>query len=225
MNKNAIIQAKNITRRFVDGARTIDVLKSISLEVNAGDQIALMGASGSGKSTLLQVLAGLDKPTSGEVYLSGQALSQKSEAELSLLRNKHLGFIYQFHHLLPEFTAIENVAMPLWLAGEKWGLAKEKASCLLTECGLSARATHKPGELSGGERQRAAIARALITKPKCILADEPTGNLDANTAAQVLELMLSLVQEHGSSLVVVTHDLQLAKKLQKIYELKAGALV
>lgn len=202
----------------------VAVLNGIDLSIDVGEQIAIVGTSGSGKSTLLHLLGGLDTPSTGEVSIAGQTLSKISEAQKGNLRNQHLGFVYQFHHLLPEFTALENVAMPLLIRRMPKLQAMQEATEMLKQVGLAHRIEHMPGEMSGGERQRAAVARALVTRPRCILADEPTGNLDRTTAQAVFDLLLQLNQEHGTSLVVVTHDMSLATKLKRQYTLQDGRL-
>lgn len=222
MTKPTVIQCKDISKRFVDGALDTQVLSDISLTINAGDQLAIVGSSGSGKSTLLHLLGGLDTPTSGSVHIQGQDISTLSIAAASKMRNKTLGFVYQFHHLLPELSALENVALPLVIGGTKPKSAMEQAGVLLEKVGLGHRLTHKPSELSGGERQRAAIARALITNPACLLADEPTGNLDHHTAEQVFDLMLELNATLDTALVIVTHDTTLAKRMDKVLTLRDG---
>lgn len=220
-----IIQCQNISQIFKDGNTTIPVLDQIDFEIKHGENIAIMGASGAGKSTLLQLLGGLDKPTSGKVMIKGTDIASINAKKLGLLRNKHLGFVYQFHHLLPEFSALENVMMPLLIAKISKSKAKEKALLLLDRVGLTDRVKHRPGQLSGGERQRAAIARALVTNPACILADEPTGNLDETTATVVMNLMLELTEQQNNGLIVVTHDKLLANQMSKTYELTGGKLV
>ncbi len=220
---SSIIQAKDLSKTYA-GLEVV-VLNGIDFEVKAGEQIAIVGASGSGKSTLLHLLGGLDVPTSGEVALLGQSLNGMSEAKKGEIRNQSLGFVYQFHHLLPEFTAIENVAMALLIRRMPRAKALETATKMLDKVGMSHRLEHMPGELSGGERQRVALARALVTEPACILADEPTGNLDRVTANQVFDLLLEINAVLNTSLVVVTHDLTLASKMQRQYKLVDGQLV
>ena len=222
---NAIISCRSLRKSYYQGQLEVPVLMGIDLSVGSGDALSIVGASGSGKSTLLHLLGGLDMPTSGEIRLMGQDTGIIGEEEKCHLRNASLGFIYQFHHLLPEFTALENVAMPLLIRRvsreEAYGSARE----VLRQVGLGHRLAHTPGELSGGERQRAAVARALVTRPACILADEPTGNLDRHTADEVFNLMLELNQNARASLIVVTHDPDLAKKAGRIYHLEDGVLV
>lgn len=206
------------------GPAPVEVLRGVELEVRAGERIAIMGRSGSGKSTLLHVLGGLDAPSAGTVTVQGRALSSMGEVERSRLRNETLGFIYQFHHLLPEFTAVENVALPLWIRRMDRRAALERAAKVLIEVGLAARLEHQPGELSGGERQRCAFARALVTEPAVVLADEPTGNLDQQTADEVFEAMLALSDSRGTAFIMVTHDASLAARAGRILELRDGVL-
>lgn len=225
IEQNPIVQAKNLSKSFSDGKLKVQVLSNIDLIVAAGESVAIIGRSGSGKSTLLHLLGGLDKPSNGKVILADQDLDELSEKTRCELRNKKLGFVYQFHHLLPEFTALENVAMPLLLRGDltiKEAMAESEI--ILEKVGLSNRLEHKVGELSGGERQRVAIARALATKPACVLADEPTGNLDQHTAEVVLEKMLDLKNEYQTSLIIVTHDRNIANKMDRVLTLADGKL-
>lgn len=220
---NVVLEAKNVVKHFTDGKSTVEVIKGLSLKVHAGEFISIVGSSGSGKSTLLHVLGGLDRPTEGQVWLNGQRFDHMGEAERGYLRNQHLGFVYQFHHLLPEFSALENVAMPLMLReGTNYKDVKAQAEYLLNRVGLSHRLTHKPGELSGGERQRVALARALVAKPALMMADEPTGNLDRKTAVKIFELLSDLRQEFNMAMLIVTHDEQLAQTADSILHMQDG---
>jgi lipoprotein-releasing system ATP-binding protein len=220
-----VLACRQLGKTFGEGEVALNILHDIDFTVSAGERIAITGTSGSGKSTLLHLLGGLDEPTSGDVSITGQSLASLSSVQLGQLRNRTLGFVYQFHHLLPEFTATENVAMPLLVRGVRSAQAREQAESLLARVGLSARLSHKPGEMSGGERQRAAIARALVTKPACVLADEPTGNLDRHNAEQVYELMLELNHELGTSLLVATHDPLIAERMDRVVKLEDGRLI
>ena len=221
---SSVIECRGLHKSFQEGRQALAILKGVDLRISAGEQVAIMGASGSGKSTLLHLLGGLDEPTAGDISIDGQPLAGLSAQKLGKLRNHALGFVYQFHHLLPEFTALENVAMPLLVRGMAPVNAAEQAGVMLERVGLSARQSHKPGELSGGERQRAAVARALVTKPRCVIADEPTGNLDQQNAVQVYGLMLELNQDLDTSLLVATHDPSIAARMDRIVQLENGRL-
>ena len=221
---NTILACEAVCKNYYDGQLNVQVLDNLTLQVDKGRSIGIVGASGSGKSTLLHILGGLDKPTSGRVSLMGQDLSELSQKQLSRLRNQHLGFVYQFHHLLPEFSALENVMMPLLIGKRPKEQARERALLMLEKVGLKNRVQHRPGELSGGERQRAAIARALVTDPACLLADEPTGNLDRKNALNILDMMMELKQELGTALVVVTHDDEMAARFDRVLNMTDGAL-
>ncbi|MEJ2129572.1 MAG: lipoprotein-releasing ABC transporter ATP-binding protein LolD [Woeseiaceae bacterium] len=220
----SVLQCRGVVRRFREGGAELEVLSGVDLDIKAAERVAIVGASGSGKTTLLQILGGLDDPTEGEVFVNGQPMHGGNELSKAELRNRYIGFVYQFHHLLPEFTAAENVAMPLLIRRVPKPEALEKAAALLERVGLGERLTHKPGELSGGERQRAAVARALINRPRLVLADEPTGNLDAGNGEHVLRLMLELNEELETSLVVVTHDQNIAGQMDRVLVLENGTL-
>ena len=220
----AVVRAEGLGKTYAEGTLRTPVFDGLDIEVHAGETVAVLGASGAGKSTLLHLLGGLDTPTAGEVYVAGQKMSALSDAARGQLRNKALGFVYQFHHLLPEFTALENVMLPVLLGGASIPGATTRAKELLESVGLGHRLEHKPGELSGGERQRAAVARALVNRPACVLGDEPTGNLDEKTAAAVFAQMLELNRAHRTSLVLVTHDRGLARRLDRVLELHEGRL-
>jgi lipoprotein-releasing system ATP-binding protein len=219
-----VLEARDVQKNFTQGPVTLEVLRGVNFAAGSGERIAIVGASGSGKTTLLQILGGLDRPTTGHVFVDGQDIHELGEDARGMLRNRALGFVYQFHHLLPEFSAVENVAMPLLIRRTPASEARERASEILERVGLAQRLDHRPYQLSGGERQRAAVARALVTQPKIILADEPTGNLDGQNAEGVFELMLELNRERGTCLVVVTHDLRLANRMERIYEIVSGQL-
>lgn len=221
---NKIISCQQVSKTYQDGTLHVNVLRDLNIDVHRGESVSIIGASGSGKSTLLHILGGLDKPTSGTVELMGQHLGSLNQAELGQLRNQHLGFVYQFHHLLAEFSALENVMMPLLIGKMPRAEAEAKAAAMLERVGLKERLLHRPTELSGGERQRAAIARALVKQPACLLADEPTGNLDRQNARHILDMMLELKNELGTALIVVTHDDELATRFERVLMMDDGQL-
>lgn len=224
-NSNAVLACQNLGKTYIDGALKVTVLSDVDFTVQPKELVAIVGASGSGKSTLLQLLGGLDKPSEGKVLIAGQDMTQLNDAERSRLRNQYLGFVYQFHHLLPEFSVLENVCMPLLIRGLDPEAAIAKAKPLLAKVGLENRVEHRLGELSGGERQRTAIVRALVTDPVCVLADEPTGNLDRHTAERVYSTLLELNEEIGTSLIIVTHDPHLAKRMDRVLTIQDGKLI
>jgi lipoprotein-releasing system ATP-binding protein len=219
-----VLEARQLCKTFIEGERSLEVLRGLDLQISSGERVAIVGASGSGKTTLLQLLGGLDTPGSGEVLVEGEPIAAMSDLERGRLRNRSLGFVYQFHHLLPEFTALENVAMPLLVRGCPASEAEAGAGEMLRQVGLAERLTHRPSQLSGGERQRTAIARALVTRPAAVLADEPTGNLDRRTGERVFDLLLKCNQDFGTSLIVVTHDPDLAARMDRVLELEDGQL-
>ena len=224
MNNDIVLSCNQVTKQFKEGSSQLEVLRGINFSLRAGERVAIVGNSGSGKTTLLQLLGGLDIPTAGDIQLMGQSMHKLTQQQRGQLRNRYLGFVYQFHHLLPEFTALENVAMPLLIRKTSVAEARTQAEQILQKVGLAARIHHKPAELSGGERQRVAVARALVTQPACILADEPTGNLDAHNAQEVYRCLLELTQNNHSAFVIVTHDMQIAQRVDRVLTMEDGIL-
>jgi lipoprotein-releasing system ATP-binding protein len=222
---NIVLACHGVSKTYTDGAAPVEVLRHMDIQIAAGEMVAIVGTSGSGKSTFLHLLGGLDKPSSGRIVLNGQNIQELNEIDKCKLRNQHLGFIYQFHHLLPEFSALENVGMPLLLRGEQPNIIREKATHLLEQVGLQNRLEHRLGKLSGGERQRVAIARALVASPLCVLADEPTGNLDPANAERVLQLFFDLQKTHRTSVALVTHDVNIAKRAHRVLRIEKGTLL
>ena len=221
----AVVRCVGVGKTYAEGKLKVEVLRGVDLAIASGERVAIVGSSGAGKSSLLQLMGGLDVPSVGEVWVDGRDLARLSETSRGLLRNQSIGFVYQFHHLLGEFSALENVAMPLLIRGASVSEARERAQAILDRVGLGKRLEHKPGELSGGERQRTALARALVTRPKVVLADEPTGNLDSRNAGAMLDLLMELNAEQGTALVVVTHDLSLAARMDRVLHMRDGAIV
>ncbi|MFQ5469407.1 MAG: lipoprotein-releasing ABC transporter ATP-binding protein LolD [Gammaproteobacteria bacterium] len=225
MSDPSVLRCSGLSKRFREGVNSIQIFSELDMEITNAERVAIIGSSGAGKSTLLHIMGGLDDPTQGQVWINGENINQAGQARRGIIRNRYLGFVYQFHHLLPEFTTLENVAMPLLIRGEQTEFALSEAGKMLNKIGLENRVTHKPGELSGGERQRAAVARALVTQPKCVLADEPTGNLDNKNANNIYGLIIELNKELKTSFVVVTHESRLAERMDRVLLLDEGRLI